>query len=248
MSKSGTKQQKMATKLLTLIRKTASQFCFFLLALSHFAVSLPLTLFHTHPSPPPTWLRDPGIFAVWNSKRRHWRVRVKSLECECVSWLFSTMRVVCARSSASFMYPARNKELVEQLATRKLTVFGMDCVPRISRAQVFDALSSMSNISGYKAVIGMSSVSNWKCLFLQERSAVFLPGFCRNCFRYLSNFFRCLCHLDFLRVFIGCPSFSHVLLSAHFSSLCFFSTRDHDFPCFSYCDFWLRLTVRIPES
>ena len=34
------------------------------------------------------------------------------------------------------------------MAKYKLTAFGMDCVPRISRAQVFDALSSMGNISG----------------------------------------------------------------------------------------------------
>ena len=53
----------------------------------------------------------------------------------------------------SFVYPARNKDIVDMLAQRKATVFGMECVPRISRAQVFDALSSMANISGYKAVI-----------------------------------------------------------------------------------------------
>ena len=39
------------------------------------------------------------------------------------------------------------------MAKYKLTAFGMDCVPRISRAQVFDALSSMGNISGYRAVV-----------------------------------------------------------------------------------------------
>ena len=48
----------------------------------------------------------------------------------------------------SFLYPAQNKDLIDALAKRKLTAFGMDCVPRISRAQVFDALSSMGNISG----------------------------------------------------------------------------------------------------
>ncbi|XP_033624217.1 NAD(P) transhydrogenase, mitochondrial-like [Asterias rubens] len=53
----------------------------------------------------------------------------------------------------SFLYPAQNKELLDKLATRQSTVFAMDCVPRISRAQVFDALSSMANIAGYKAVI-----------------------------------------------------------------------------------------------
>ncbi|XP_071455597.1 NAD(P) transhydrogenase, mitochondrial-like [Hetaerina americana] len=53
----------------------------------------------------------------------------------------------------SFIYPAQNKEVVDKLAARKLNVFAMDCIPRISRAQVFDALSSMANIAGYRAVI-----------------------------------------------------------------------------------------------
>ncbi|XP_072028728.1 NAD(P) transhydrogenase, mitochondrial-like [Amphiura filiformis] len=53
----------------------------------------------------------------------------------------------------SFLYPAQNKDLVDKLATRKINAFAMDCVPRISRAQVFDALSSMANIAGYKAVV-----------------------------------------------------------------------------------------------
>jgi NAD/NADP transhydrogenase alpha subunit len=50
----------------------------------------------------------------------------------------------------SFLYPAQNKELIDEMAKYKLTAFGMDCVPRISRAQVFDALSSMGNISGMR--------------------------------------------------------------------------------------------------
>lgn len=53
----------------------------------------------------------------------------------------------------SLLYPAQNKELIDLLAKNKHTVFAMDCVPRISRAQVFDVLSSMANISGYKAVV-----------------------------------------------------------------------------------------------
>ncbi|CAJ0610151.1 unnamed protein product [Cylicocyclus nassatus] len=53
----------------------------------------------------------------------------------------------------SFLYPATNKELVDKLAKKKLNAIAMDCVPRISRAQVFDALSSMANIAGYRAVI-----------------------------------------------------------------------------------------------
>ena len=53
----------------------------------------------------------------------------------------------------SFIWPAQNPELLKQLAARKATVLAMDSVPRISRAQKLDALSSMANIAGYRAVI-----------------------------------------------------------------------------------------------
>ncbi|MEO6777163.1 MAG: Re/Si-specific NAD(P)(+) transhydrogenase subunit alpha [Kofleriaceae bacterium] len=53
----------------------------------------------------------------------------------------------------SFLYPAQNEALVATLAARKVTALAMDQVPRISRAQKMDALSSMANISGYRAVI-----------------------------------------------------------------------------------------------
>ena len=53
----------------------------------------------------------------------------------------------------SFIWPAQNPELMEKLAAKKATVIAMDSVPRISRAQKLDALSSMANIAGYRAVI-----------------------------------------------------------------------------------------------
>src|SRR5215207_6701497 len=53
----------------------------------------------------------------------------------------------------SLISPALKPELVEQLATRRITVLAMDAVPRISRAQSLDVLSSMANIGGYRAVI-----------------------------------------------------------------------------------------------
>ena len=53
----------------------------------------------------------------------------------------------------SFIWPAQHPELLQQLAARKATVLAMDSVPRISRAQKLDALSSMANIAGYRAVI-----------------------------------------------------------------------------------------------
>jgi NAD(P) transhydrogenase subunit alpha len=53
----------------------------------------------------------------------------------------------------SFIWPAQNEELLKRLADRKATVIAMDSVPRISRAQKLDALSSMANIAGYRAVV-----------------------------------------------------------------------------------------------
>ncbi|MBC7143400.1 MAG: Re/Si-specific NAD(P)(+) transhydrogenase subunit alpha [Rhodobacteraceae bacterium] len=53
----------------------------------------------------------------------------------------------------SFFYPAQNKELLELCSKQGVNVIAMDMVPRISRAQKMDALSSMANIAGYRAVI-----------------------------------------------------------------------------------------------
>ncbi len=53
----------------------------------------------------------------------------------------------------SFVYPADNSDLITALGERKVNLLAMDCVPRISRAQKMDALSSMANIAGYRAVI-----------------------------------------------------------------------------------------------
>ena len=54
---------------------------------------------------------------------------------------------------ASFVWPAQNESLMAALAKRNLTVLALDSVPRISRAQKLDALSSMANIAGYRAVV-----------------------------------------------------------------------------------------------
>ena len=53
----------------------------------------------------------------------------------------------------SFIWPGQNKPLLENLKKKKVTVQAMDMIPRISRAQKMDALSSMANIAGYRAVI-----------------------------------------------------------------------------------------------
>ena len=53
----------------------------------------------------------------------------------------------------SFIWPGQNKALLDSLSKKKVTVQAMDMIPRISRAQKMDALSSMANIAGYRAVI-----------------------------------------------------------------------------------------------
>ncbi|MFT5135220.1 MAG: NAD(P) transhydrogenase subunit alpha [Arenicella sp.] len=53
----------------------------------------------------------------------------------------------------SFFWPAQNEELLKTLAKAKINVIAMDSVPRISRSQKMDALSSMANIAGYRAIV-----------------------------------------------------------------------------------------------
>lgn len=57
----------------------------------------------------------------------------------------------------SLIQPAQNGDLLERLAKRKVNAIAMDAVPRISRAQSMDALSSMANIAGYRAMVEAAS-------------------------------------------------------------------------------------------
>lgn len=70
----------------------------------------------------------------------------------------------------SFLQPAHNADLIKQLEKRHITSLGMELIPRISRAQVFDALSSMANIAGYKA----GKTITFKLIFTNMLS-------CRSC-------------------------------------------------------------------
>jgi len=56
----------------------------------------------------------------------------------------------------SFLWPAQNPELLETLKAKGVTALAMDGIPRISRAQKMDALSSMANIAGYRAIVEAS--------------------------------------------------------------------------------------------
>ncbi len=83
--------------------------------------------------------------ALWAGANMVFKVRAPSVD-EVAQMREGTTLV-------SFIWPAQNPELLKSLAARKATVLAMDSVPRISRAQKLDALSSMANIGGYRAVI-----------------------------------------------------------------------------------------------
>ena len=87
----------------------------------------------------------PDAAAVWSGADIVFKVRAPSRE--------EVQSVREGQILVSFIWPAQNPELLRELAARKATVLAMDSVPRISRAQKLDALSSMANIGGYRAVI-----------------------------------------------------------------------------------------------
>ncbi|SCM68532.1 Re/Si-specific NAD(P)(+) transhydrogenase subunit alpha [Donghicola eburneus] len=62
-------------------------------------------------------------------------------------------RLSADKTLISFFWPAQNAEMLELCKSKGASVIAMDMVPRISRAQKMDALSSMANIAGYRAVI-----------------------------------------------------------------------------------------------
>lgn len=92
---------------------------------------------------------------VWGQSDIIMKVRAPSFDGE----ISEVDRLKEGATLISFIYPTQpqNKKVVEKLASRGTTSFAMDMIPRISRAQVFDALSSMANIAGYKAVLEASN-------------------------------------------------------------------------------------------
>ncbi|MAS05785.1 MAG: NAD(P)(+) transhydrogenase (Re/Si-specific) subunit alpha [Xanthomonadales bacterium] len=68
-----------------------------------------------------------------------------------------------------FVWPASNEALLEKMKAKHMTVLAMDMVPRISRAQKMDALSSMANIAGYRAVI--EAGNNFGRFFMGQMTA-----------------------------------------------------------------------------
>lgn len=77
-------------------------------------------------------------------------MKVRPASDENIGWMKEGQTLI------SFMYPAQNEERLKLMQEQGITAMSMDSVPRISRAQKMDALSSMANISGYRAVVEAS--------------------------------------------------------------------------------------------
>ena len=70
--------------------------------------------------------------------------------------------------------PTRHLDAVRKLAERKITAFSTDCIPRTTRAQTMDTLSSMANIAGYKGVlIGAMELGKYFPMFMTAAGTVF---------------------------------------------------------------------------
>ena len=86
-----------------------------------------------------------GAAKLWSGSDIVFKVRAPSLDEVNLMREGSTL--------VSFIWPAQNPELMQKLAAKKATVLAIDSMPRISRAQKNDGLSSMANVAGYRAVI-----------------------------------------------------------------------------------------------
>jgi NAD(P) transhydrogenase subunit alpha len=80
-------------------------------------------------------------------------MKVRAPECHPGLGLHEAELLRDGGNLISFIWPAQNPDLLDRLKERHATVMAMDSVPRISRAQKADALSSMANIAGYRAVV-----------------------------------------------------------------------------------------------
>jgi NAD(P) transhydrogenase subunit alpha len=87
----------------------------------------------------------PDAASVWAQADIIFKVRAPNAE------EVATLRD--SQTLVSFIWAGQNPDLLKAMAARKATIISMDSVPRISRAQKLDALSSMANIGGYRAVI-----------------------------------------------------------------------------------------------
>ena len=92
----------------------------------------------------------PNAAAVWENSDIVLKVQPPQID--------EIQKIKSSSHLVSFLWPGRNKDLLEALCGKETTALAIDCVPRISRAQKLDALSSMANIAGYRCIIEAASL------------------------------------------------------------------------------------------
>ncbi len=94
----------------------------------------------------------PGATQLWSSSDIVLKVRPPELNPKLMGRHEADV-IRAGGTMISFLWPAQNPEILDKLKARKATALAMDMVPRITRAQKMDALSSMANLAGYRAVV-----------------------------------------------------------------------------------------------
>lgn len=80
-------------------------------------------------------------------------IKVRAPENNSVDGIKETDLLREGQALISFVQPGQNEKLMKELSAKNISVLAMDSIPRISRAQKMDALSSMANIAGYRAIV-----------------------------------------------------------------------------------------------
>lgn len=93
----------------------------------------------------------PDAASVW--QQADIVLKVRPPEADPISGQLESQGLRAGATLIAFLWPAQHPDLLEALKSQGVTALSMDAVPRISRAQKLDALSSMANIAGYRAII-----------------------------------------------------------------------------------------------
>ncbi len=97
----------------------------------------------------------PNVDDLWRESEV--LLKVRPLENDPRTNTSEVERVHPGQVIVSFVWPAKNEALVKSIAAKGATLLAVDQIPRVTRAQKMDALSSMANIAGYRAIIEAAS-------------------------------------------------------------------------------------------
>ena len=104
------------------------------------------------------------------------QVRVRGFEAQGMDFLEEVSQLGAGHTVIGLLNPFGAPSTVEALAERGVTAFALELLPRVSRAQPMDALTSMATISGYKAVLEAAVTLNKMCPLLMSAAGTVTPA------------------------------------------------------------------------